>query len=62
MPQLNVEVPYATTGKPQTGGARHRMANLGNRLWRTDSSFKLPRGGFSLLYAPYGPAMPAAGR
>ena len=27
------------------------MANLGNRLWHTDSSFRLPRGGFSLLYA-----------
>jgi alpha-ketoglutarate-dependent 2,4-dichlorophenoxyacetate dioxygenase len=41
----------ATTGKPQTGSARHRMVNLGNRLWHTDSSFRLPRGGFSLLYA-----------
>jgi alpha-ketoglutarate-dependent 2,4-dichlorophenoxyacetate dioxygenase len=41
----------AATGKPQTRGARHRMANLGNRLWHTDSSFRLPRGGFSLLYA-----------
>jgi alpha-ketoglutarate-dependent 2,4-dichlorophenoxyacetate dioxygenase len=41
----------ATTGKPQTGTARHRMVNLGNRLWHTDSSFRLPRGGFSLLYA-----------
>ena len=39
------------TGKPQTGSARHRMVNLGNRLWHTDSSFRLPRGGFSLLYA-----------
>lgn len=49
----------AATGKPQTGGARHRMVNLGNRLWHTDSSFKLPRGGFSLLFAhavpPSGP-------
>jgi len=27
------------TGKPQTGSARHRMVNLGNRLWHTDSSF-----------------------
>jgi alpha-ketoglutarate-dependent 2,4-dichlorophenoxyacetate dioxygenase len=48
------------TGKPQTGSARHRMVNLGNRLWHTDSSFRLPRGGFSLLYAravpPPGPA------
>jgi len=48
----------ATTGKPQTGAARHRMVNLGNRLWHTDSSFKLPRGGFSLLYAH---AVPPAG-
>ena len=48
----------AATGKPQTGTARHRMVNLGNRLWHTDSSFKLPRGGFSLLYAH---AVPPAG-
>ena len=41
----------ATTGQPQTGAARHRMVNLGNRMWHTDSSFRLPRGGFSLLYA-----------
>lgn len=41
----------AATGQPQTGAARHRMVNLGNRLWHTDSSFRLPRGGFSLLYA-----------
>ena len=49
----------AATGKPQTGSARHRMANLSNRLWHTDASFRLPRGGFSLLYAhvvpPAGP-------
>jgi alpha-ketoglutarate-dependent 2,4-dichlorophenoxyacetate dioxygenase len=49
----------AATGLPQTGSARHRMVNLGNRLWHTDSSFRLPRGGFSLLYAhavpPSGP-------
>jgi alpha-ketoglutarate-dependent 2,4-dichlorophenoxyacetate dioxygenase len=49
----------AATGQPQTGAARHRMVNLGNRLWHTDSSFRLPRGGFSLLYAhavpPTGP-------
>jgi alpha-ketoglutarate-dependent 2,4-dichlorophenoxyacetate dioxygenase len=49
----------AGTGRPQTGNARHRMVNLGNRLWHTDSSFRLPRGGFSLLYAhtvpPAGP-------
>ncbi len=41
----------AATGQPQSKTARHRMVNLGNRLWHTDSSFKLPRGGFSLLYA-----------
>ncbi len=41
----------ATRGKPQTGSARHRMVNLGNRLWPPDSSFRLPRNGFSLLYA-----------
>ena len=41
----------AATGKPQTGAARHRMVNLGNRLWHTDSSFRLPAGGFSMLYA-----------
>jgi alpha-ketoglutarate-dependent 2,4-dichlorophenoxyacetate dioxygenase len=41
----------AATGQPQTGSQRHRMVNLGNRLWHTDSSFRLPRGGFSLLYA-----------
>jgi alpha-ketoglutarate-dependent 2,4-dichlorophenoxyacetate dioxygenase len=49
----------AATGQPQTGSQRHRMVNLGNRLWHTDSSFRLPRGGFSLLYAhavpPSGP-------
>lgn len=48
----------AETGQPQTGNARHRMVNLGNRLWHTDSSFRLPRGGFSLLYAH---AVPPAG-
>jgi alpha-ketoglutarate-dependent 2,4-dichlorophenoxyacetate dioxygenase len=48
----------AATGKPAEGSARHRMVNLGNRLWHTDSSFKLPRGGFSLLYAH---AVPPAG-
>jgi alpha-ketoglutarate-dependent 2,4-dichlorophenoxyacetate dioxygenase len=41
----------ATTGQPQSGASRHRMVNLGNRLWHTDSSFRLPCGGFSLLYA-----------
>jgi alpha-ketoglutarate-dependent 2,4-dichlorophenoxyacetate dioxygenase len=48
----------AATGQPQTGNQRHRMVNLGNRLWHTDSSFRLPRGGFSLLYAH---AVPPAG-
>ncbi len=48
----------AATGLPQTGSQRHRMVNLGNRLWHTDSSFRLPRGGFSLLYAH---AVPPAG-
>lgn len=41
----------ASTGQPLSGSARHRMVNLGNRMWHTDSSFKLPRGGFSFLYA-----------
>ncbi|MBS0641965.1 MAG: TauD/TfdA family dioxygenase, partial [Proteobacteria bacterium] len=41
----------AATGQPASGTARHRMVNLGNRMWHTDSSFKRPRGGFSLLYA-----------
>ncbi len=41
----------ATTGQPQDRGARHRMVNLGNRLWHTDSSFKQVRGALSMLYA-----------
>lgn len=41
----------AETGKPDHGQTRHRMVNLGNRLWHTDSSFRLPAGGYSLLYA-----------
>jgi len=41
----------AESGKPLKGSARHRMVNLGNRLWHTDSSFRLPAGGYSLLYA-----------
>jgi len=41
----------AESGKPVTGAARHRMVNLGNRLWHTDSSFRLPAGGYSMLYA-----------
>ena len=48
----------AASGQPQTGASRHRMVNLGNRLWHTDSSFRLPRGGFSLLHAH---AIPPAG-
>ena len=48
----------AASGQPVSGTARHRMVNLGNRLWHTDSSFKLPRGGFSLLFAH---AVPPAG-
>ena len=51
--------PVLPRDKPQTGSQRHRMVNLGNRLLHTDSSFRLPRGGFSLLYAhavpPHGP-------
>jgi len=41
----------AESGKPVAGAARHRMVNLGNRLWHTDSSFRLPAGGYSMLYA-----------
>jgi alpha-ketoglutarate-dependent 2,4-dichlorophenoxyacetate dioxygenase len=41
----------ADTGKPAQGESRHRMVNLGNRLWHTDSSFRLPAGGYSLLHA-----------
>ena len=48
----------AATGQVQERGTRHRMVNLGNRLWHTDSSFRLPRGGFSLLHAH---AVPPAG-
>lgn len=48
----------AATGQPLNASARHRMVNLGNRLWHTDSSFRLPRGGFSLLHAH---AVPPAG-
>lgn len=51
----------ATTGKPQTGAARHRMVNLGNRLWHTDSSFRLPAGGLSMLYAHAVPPHSALG-
>ncbi len=41
----------AATGEPQDRNARHRMVNLGNRLWHTDSSFKQIRGALSMLYA-----------
>jgi alpha-ketoglutarate-dependent 2,4-dichlorophenoxyacetate dioxygenase len=41
----------ASTGAPLRSDARHRMINLGNRLWHTDSSFKSPCGGLSMLYA-----------
>lgn len=41
----------AASGAPQTGDARHRMVNLGNRMWHTDSSFRSPRGDLSMLYA-----------
>jgi len=39
------------TGKPEAGASRLRMINLGNRLWHTDSSFRLPCGALSMLYA-----------
>jgi alpha-ketoglutarate-dependent 2,4-dichlorophenoxyacetate dioxygenase len=48
----------AVTGAPQDREARHRMVNLGNRLWHTDSSFKQVRGAYSMLYAH---AVPPAG-
>jgi len=41
----------ASTGTPLPSDARHRMINLGNRLWHTDSSFKSPCGALSMLYA-----------
>jgi alpha-ketoglutarate-dependent 2,4-dichlorophenoxyacetate dioxygenase len=46
------------TGKPDSGASRLRMINLGNRLWHTDSSFRLPCGALSMLYAH---AVPPAG-
>ena len=49
----------AETGKPEAGAARLRMINLGNRLWHTDSSFRLPCGALSMLYAHVVP--PAGG-
>ena len=48
----------AATGTPQARDSRHRMVNLGNRLWHTDSSFRSPRGALSMLYAH---AVPPAG-
>jgi alpha-ketoglutarate-dependent 2,4-dichlorophenoxyacetate dioxygenase len=48
----------AATARPLKGDARHRMVNLGNRLWHTDSSFRLPCGALSMLYAH---AVPPAG-
>ncbi len=41
----------ARTGQLQDRDARHRMINLGNRLWHTDSSFRIPSGALSMLYA-----------
>jgi alpha-ketoglutarate-dependent 2,4-dichlorophenoxyacetate dioxygenase len=41
----------AHTGQIQEKSARHRMINLGNRLWHTDSSFRIPSGALSMLYA-----------
>lgn len=41
----------AETGRVQDKLARHRMINLGNRMWHTDSSFRLPSGALSMLYA-----------
>ena len=48
----------AATARPLTGNVRHRMVNLGNRMWHTDSSFRLPCGALSMLYAH---AVPPAG-
>jgi alpha-ketoglutarate-dependent 2,4-dichlorophenoxyacetate dioxygenase len=41
----------AHTGNIQDKSARHRMINLGNRMWHTDSSFRIPSGALSMLYA-----------
>jgi alpha-ketoglutarate-dependent 2,4-dichlorophenoxyacetate dioxygenase len=41
----------AQTGAVQDRAARNRMINLGNRLWHTDSSFRIPSGALSMLYA-----------
>jgi alpha-ketoglutarate-dependent 2,4-dichlorophenoxyacetate dioxygenase len=41
----------AHTGQIQDKSARHRMINLGNRMWHTDSSFRIPSGALSMLYA-----------
>jgi alpha-ketoglutarate-dependent 2,4-dichlorophenoxyacetate dioxygenase len=41
----------ANTGQPEKREARHRLMMLGNRLWHTDSSFRVPCGALSMLYA-----------
>jgi len=41
----------AAGAKPETGDARARIINLGNRMWHSDSSFRLPCGALSMLYA-----------
>jgi alpha-ketoglutarate-dependent 2,4-dichlorophenoxyacetate dioxygenase len=41
----------ANTGEVEARTARQRMINLGNRLWHTDSSFRIPSGALSMLYA-----------
>lgn len=41
----------AQSGKIEDRSARQRMINLGNRLWHTDSSFRIPSGALSMLYA-----------
>ena len=41
----------AQSGEVQDRSARQRMINLGNRLWHTDSSFRIPSGALSMLYA-----------
>jgi alpha-ketoglutarate-dependent 2,4-dichlorophenoxyacetate dioxygenase len=44
------------TGQPEKRDARHRLMMLGNRLWHTDSSFRVPCGSLSMLYAHIVPA------
>jgi alpha-ketoglutarate-dependent 2,4-dichlorophenoxyacetate dioxygenase len=41
----------ANTGKIEDKSSRQRMINLGNRMWHTDSSFRIPSGALSMLYA-----------